>query len=107
MIAGAVDEAVKFAIANENQAPKDLALAHAAGIGASEPFDTPIGPMKPRAAMNGLIIRNGYVVAEWGDTKTVEHDLQRDQDLPVDGCRSRVAEGTDSRCHRSSARLVD
>ena len=30
MNASAVDSAVKFAIANENPAPKDLALAHAA-----------------------------------------------------------------------------
>jgi hypothetical protein len=28
--------------------------------------------MKPRSALNGLIIRNGYVVAEWGDTKAVD-----------------------------------
>jgi hypothetical protein len=68
----AVDDAVKFAIANENTAPKDLTVAHATSFGANEPFDTPIGPIKPRAAANGLIIRNGYVVAEWGDTQAVD-----------------------------------
>jgi CubicO group peptidase (beta-lactamase class C family) len=72
MDAAAVDEAVKFAVANENQAPKDLLVAHAQQFGAAEPFDTPIGPHKTRAAANGLIIRNGYVVAEWGDTKSVD-----------------------------------
>ncbi|MGH9219394.1 MAG: serine hydrolase domain-containing protein [Vicinamibacterales bacterium] len=72
MDAAAVEAAVKFAIAHENQAPKDLAAAHAAGIGASEPFDTPIGPFKPRSALNGLIIKNGYVVADWGDTRAVD-----------------------------------
>jgi len=68
----AVDEAVKLAIASENQAPKDLMIAHAASFGGNEPFDTPIGPMKTRAAANGVIIRNGSVVAEWGDTKAVD-----------------------------------
>ena len=72
MDATAVDEAIKFAIANENQAPADLLVAHAQQFGAAEPFDTPIGLHQPRAAANGLIIRNGYVVAEWGETKAVD-----------------------------------
>ncbi len=35
-----LDEAVKFAIANENPLPKDLILAHARTYAANEPFDT-------------------------------------------------------------------
>ena len=70
--AAALDDAITFAIASENPAPKDLAVAHAASFGAAEPFDTPIGPMKPRAPINGLIVHRGYVVAEWGDTKAVD-----------------------------------
>jgi CubicO group peptidase (beta-lactamase class C family) len=72
MNAAAVDAAVKFAVANENPEPKDLALAHAQRTGGNEPFDTPIGPHKPRAALNGLILRNGYVIADWGDTRSVD-----------------------------------
>jgi CubicO group peptidase (beta-lactamase class C family) len=72
MDAAAIDDAVKFAIANENQAPKDLRIAHAQQFGAAEPFDTPIGLHQERAAANGVIIRNGYVVAEWGDTRAVD-----------------------------------
>ena len=72
MDAAALDAAVKFAIANENPAPRDLAVAHATSLGAAEPFDTPIGPHKPRSAANGLVIRHGRVVAEWGDTKAVD-----------------------------------
>jgi CubicO group peptidase (beta-lactamase class C family) len=37
-----------------------------------EPFDTPIGPVKPRGALSGIVIRNGYVVAEWGETTRVD-----------------------------------
>jgi CubicO group peptidase (beta-lactamase class C family) len=72
MDAAALDEAIKFAVASESTSPADLLIAHAQQFGAAEPFDTPIGPHKPRAAANGLVIRNGYVVAEWGDTKAVD-----------------------------------
>jgi CubicO group peptidase (beta-lactamase class C family) len=72
MDAAALDEAVRFAVAHENPAPKDLRLAHATSFGAGEPFDTPIGPHKERGAANGLVIHGGYVVAEWGDTKRVD-----------------------------------
>ena len=69
MDAAKLDEAVKYAIANENPGPKDLALDLALTFGAREPFDTLIGPTRERAAANGIVIRHGYVVAEWGDTK--------------------------------------
>ncbi len=67
-----VQEAVNFANANEGQ-------AHARKIGeslpialASEPFNEIVGPTKERGGVNGLIIRHGYIVAEWGDTKRVD-----------------------------------
>jgi CubicO group peptidase (beta-lactamase class C family) len=72
MDAAAIDDAIKFAVANENQAPKDLTVAHATSFGANEPFDNTIGPMKTRSPINGLVVRHGYVVAEWGDTKAVD-----------------------------------
>ena len=67
-----VEEAVRFAVANENPATRDLAVDLATTFGAREPFDTPIGPVKARGAANGLIVRGGYVVAEWGDTSRVD-----------------------------------
>jgi CubicO group peptidase (beta-lactamase class C family) len=66
-----LDAAIKFAIANENPATKDLAVDLATTFG-REPFDTPIGPVKPRAALNGLVIHKGTVVAQWGDTARVD-----------------------------------
>ena len=72
MDAGKIEEAVQFAIANENPATRDLAVDLATTFGAREPFDTPIGPVRSRGAANGLIIRQGYVVAEWGDTARVD-----------------------------------
>jgi len=31
-----------------------------------------LGPTKPRTGVNGIIIRQGYIVAEWGDTKRAD-----------------------------------
>ena len=67
-----LDEAVEHAIATENPATKDLTLYLATTFGRDEPFDTPIGPVKSRGAANGLIVRHGYIVAEWGDPKRVD-----------------------------------
>jgi CubicO group peptidase (beta-lactamase class C family) len=65
-------DAVKAAVAHESTQPRDLALMLAETFGRNEPFDTPIGPVKTRAAANGLITRHGYIVAEWGDTRSVD-----------------------------------
>jgi CubicO group peptidase (beta-lactamase class C family) len=67
----ALDRAIAFAVANENPGSKDLALDLAATWG-REPFDTVIGPTRERAALNGLVIRHGYIVAEWGDTRRAD-----------------------------------
>src|SRR6266853_1306162 len=72
MDAGRLDDAVKHAIASENPATKELTLYLATTMGATEPFDTPIGPVKVRGAANGIILRHGYIVAEWGDPKRVD-----------------------------------
>ena len=69
--AAKLDDAIRFAVANENQLPKDLAAAHVQSY-PGEPFDALIGPTRERAALNGVILHHGYVVAEWGDTKRVD-----------------------------------
>ena len=66
-----LDAAIALAVAGENPATKDLAVDLATTFG-REPFDTPIGPVKPRGALNGLIVKNGYIVAEWGETERVD-----------------------------------
>ena len=66
-----LDAAIALAVASENPATKDLAVDLATTFG-REPFDTPIGPTKPRGALNGIIVKNGYIVAEWGETERVD-----------------------------------
>ena len=67
-----LDEAVKYAIASENPATKDMKLYLATTFGATEPMDTPIGFTKDRGSANGLIIRHGAIIAEWGEPKRVD-----------------------------------
>ncbi|MEQ1765068.1 MAG: serine hydrolase [Pyrinomonadaceae bacterium] len=64
-------EAIDFAIASESKAPRDLQLAHFQTFG-REPYGEPIGQFKDRGDATGLIIRNGYIVAEWGDPNRVD-----------------------------------
>ena len=64
-------EAIDFAIASESKAPRDLQLAHLQTFG-REPYGEPIGQFKDRGDATGLIIRNGYIVAEWGDPNRVD-----------------------------------
>ncbi len=60
--------AVDFSMANENPSPKDVAADLRATFGKREPNFAILGPTQPRAALNGIIVRHGYVAAEWGDT---------------------------------------
>ena len=66
-----VQEAVDFAIASETQQPRELALQIALSF-SREPYNDIIGPTKTRGPATGLIIRYGYIVAEWGDPKRVD-----------------------------------
>jgi CubicO group peptidase (beta-lactamase class C family) len=67
-----LDEAVKLAIASETPETKDLALNLATTFGATEPYFSLMGPAKDRGATNGVILRHGYIVAEWGDPNRVD-----------------------------------
>jgi CubicO group peptidase (beta-lactamase class C family) len=68
---GRLKEAVAFAVASETRAPRDLALEHVLSY-AREPYDDPVGPFKERGPATGVIVRHGYVVAEWGQPARVD-----------------------------------
>jgi CubicO group peptidase (beta-lactamase class C family) len=63
--------AIAFAVASESKAPRDLAQAHYQSFG-REPFGEPTGPFKERGDPTGVVVRNGYLVAEWGDPERVD-----------------------------------
>jgi CubicO group peptidase (beta-lactamase class C family) len=66
-----VDEAVQTAIANESTGSKVMQQYLVESYG-REPFDTPIGPYKDRGPASGVLLRRGYIVAEWGEPKRVD-----------------------------------
>ncbi|MFW6078011.1 MAG: serine hydrolase domain-containing protein [Gemmatimonadota bacterium] len=39
---------------------------------AGEPENEIVGPMKPHGPMTGIVIRHGYIIAEWGDPTRVD-----------------------------------
>lgn len=64
-------EAVNFAKSNEYSGSRDLRIAVLKGF-EREPFHEILGPIKKRGGPAGLILKNGYIVAKWGDIKRVD-----------------------------------
>ena len=71
MNAARLQAAIDFAIANEATDPRDLGLRHEMSFG-REPHGHAVGPHRTRASATGLIVRDGYIVAEWGDPSRVD-----------------------------------
>ena len=66
-----MDSAVKFAQANEHKFDRDIRIAILKAY-ANEPNYKVIGPTRERGGPAGLIIKNGYIVAQWGDVTRVD-----------------------------------
>lgn len=66
-----LDSAVAFAINNENKMERDLRIANLKAY-AREPGYAIVGPMKERGGPAGLIIKNGFIAAQWGDINRVD-----------------------------------
>lgn len=66
-----VDSAVAFALQHETRTDYDLRIANMKAY-ANEPGYQILGPMKPRGKPAGIIIKNGYIVAQWGDLQRVD-----------------------------------
>ena len=66
-----IQEAIDFVIKNQNKGDKDLRIEILKGF-ATEPYHSIKGPTKKRGESNGLIIKDGYIIASWGDTKRVD-----------------------------------
>ncbi|WP_394747920.1 serine hydrolase domain-containing protein [Spongiimicrobium salis] len=66
-----LNEAVDYAKNNEYSGDRDLRIAIVKGF-AREPFHQILGPTKKRGGPAGMIIKNGYIIKQWGDTKRVD-----------------------------------
>ena len=75
----ALQTAIDFAIAHETQPaegwegidPRDLSLMVPLRW-AFEPHSSPLGELRSRGAPSGIIMRGGYIVAEWGELDRVD-----------------------------------
>jgi len=64
--AALLDQAVAYAKTQESKMPRDFSTQ-------VQTFGALLGPLpKQRAETNGLVLRHGYIVAEWGDTRHVD-----------------------------------
>jgi CubicO group peptidase (beta-lactamase class C family) len=71
MNAQLLDSAVSFALHHDSKTNYDLRIANFEAY-ADEPGYRILGPTKDRGKPAGLIIKNGYIVAQWGDVKRVD-----------------------------------
>jgi CubicO group peptidase (beta-lactamase class C family) len=65
---GALAAAAQHAAEHETPWSRDLAHAVTTDFGEEPPWNEPLGPVWPRGGPNGLVLRRGRIVAEWGDT---------------------------------------
>ena len=66
-----INQAIDFVIENQNPGNKDLRVEILKGF-SYEPYHSILGPTKKRGETNGLIIKDGYIIGSWGDTKRVD-----------------------------------
>ena len=69
--AKALNLAIEFAENNEYSGSRDLRIAILEGF-KSEPYHEILGPTKKRGGPAGMILKNGYIVAQWGDINRVD-----------------------------------
>ncbi len=67
----ALAKAIAFATSHEIDQLRDMAAQVKENVKA-EPYPDVLGPTTDRGGQNGIIIRHGYIVAEWGETERVD-----------------------------------
>ena len=71
-----LEMAVTFANENEYTGSHDLRIAILEGF-SHEPFHYIAGPTKKRGGPAGVILKNGYIIAQWGDVNRVDMTYRR------------------------------
>lgn len=66
-----LSEAVSFAMDNEYSGSRDLIQAILKGF-EREPYHRIVGPTKERGGPAGLVVKDGFIVAKWGDLSRVD-----------------------------------
>lgn len=68
---GLIDQAVELAMENENSVDRDLRIAILQGF-SHEPYHELAGPVRERGGPAGMILKDGTIVASWGDLERVD-----------------------------------
>ena len=68
----AMEAAARYGAEHETPWSRDLAHMVARDFGEEPPWNETLGPVRPRGGPNGLVLRGGRIVAEWGDTGQVD-----------------------------------
>jgi CubicO group peptidase (beta-lactamase class C family) len=66
-----IDSAIAFAIKNETKTDSNLRIAILKAY-ANEPAFNILGPTRDRGKPAGLILKSGYIIAQWGDVKRAD-----------------------------------
>ncbi len=66
-----LDSAIAIALKSENKVDKDLRIANMKAY-AGEPDYKILGPTKMRGGPAGIVIKNGFIAAQWGDVSWVD-----------------------------------
>ena len=66
-----IEAAILFAQNNESKSPRNLEHHHYTNFG-TEPFGDAVGPHKTRGDQTGIIVKDGYIIAEWGEPHRVD-----------------------------------
>jgi len=67
--------AIEYHHAHESRWPRDFLTESGRFIGVADEPAAPgdvLGPVRPRGDPSGLVVRGGFIVAEWGDTRRCE-----------------------------------
>jgi CubicO group peptidase (beta-lactamase class C family) len=73
--AGGLRAAIAHHLAHESAWPRDFLTPSGRYIGVADEPPTAnevLGPVRARQGPNGLIVRGGYIAAEWGDTRRAD-----------------------------------
>lgn len=68
----ALDEAIAWARSQAQTEPSDLYGVIYSAFAPNEPDFRLLGPVRDRAGDSGMIIRNGYIAASWGDLQRAD-----------------------------------
>jgi CubicO group peptidase (beta-lactamase class C family) len=70
--AAKIAAAAHFAAEHETPWRRDLLYMVEHDFGEEPPWNEALGPVRPRGGPNGLVLRDGQIVAAWGDTAQID-----------------------------------